>query len=608
MRSVTFGYLIALMLSAGLSAVAEEPNEFYSVECEESGAWWFRNPRGERFLSLGVSDIPSGPTSEQYDPSNPGYAAFRYYESTEAWAQGVRSNLRKWGFNTIGSWGNPLLAAENLPECRVLHWGQELKVPWCDLFAEQFQEQIEKFALRDIEPRKRESKLLGWFSDNELQWYADTIFRFHLHQHQPSATRLRLLDLLKEHYKGDFEAFRVDFIPGKANTFEELGLADPVHLKPDGKGFAVINRFTFLVAERYYRVVHEAIRKYDSHHLVLGDRYMSYCPPVVAKAAGPYVDVISTNFDWPDWKTGQLPTHYLRMLHEQSGKPVLVTEWYVAAEQNRSGNRNRGVSFTKVKTQDERAETAEKRIVSLMSEPYIVGAHWFRYADEPTNGRLSDGEDFNFGLVDIHNQPYEKLVEAMGRANQRAIALHESSTSPNDFKDLPVRRHADPINFPASVEDFTQTAAKDASPLADLRLAWDDEHLYLGLVGFRFVDSHLFAGGNIPRSHHQRLTITLADNSFDLYFDPSDSMGEHDVKLAMIETRHRHLGVRFTYLVSIQTKDLAGILKFQQGDVIPFEVTLHDPVRGSTRWKESLVLRDEVDRVAETSPAAVIPH
>ena len=29
----------------------------------------------------------------------------------------------------------------------------------------------------------------------------------------------------------------------------------------------------FKLAERYYRVTHDAIRRYDPHHLILGDRY-----------------------------------------------------------------------------------------------------------------------------------------------------------------------------------------------------------------------------------------------------------------------------------------------------------------------------------------------
>ena len=555
-----------------------------------------------------MSDIPAGPTREHYDEANPGYAAFRFYKNNDDWADSVRGNLRDWGFNTVGGWGDAALATADLPECRVLHWGSSLQVPWCDIFADAFQKQIEEFAERDIIPLKEEAKLLGWFTDNELQWYADTIFHFHLHGDPSSQTRHKLIKLLSDHYKGDFQALQFDFDPAQATMFTELGQRGAVHLKPGGDGFAMIDRFAFLVAEQYYRVVHDAIRKHDTQHLILGDRYMSYCPPVVAKAAGPYVDVISSNFDWPDWKTGQFPINYLRMLHEQSGKPVLITEWYVAAEENRSGNRNSGVSFTIVKTQDQRAATAARRLEVLMGEPYIVGAHWFRYADEPTHGRSSDGEDFNFGLVDIHNRPYEKLVDALGRANRQAADVHEASATRRVAENLPVGRCSAEIQFPESLEHFSSATSEDPSPLADLRLAWNQDQLYLGLVGFRFVDSQMFAGSKIPSSHHQRLSFKLGEDSFEIAFNPDAPSSGQKAELSMVEARHRHLGVRFTYLIKVPVKNLKSVPKLKVGSVIPVEITLYDPTGESTCWKTSLVLEDEIDHLAETVPVDALPR
>lgn len=51
----------------------------------------------------------------------------------------------------------------------------------------------------------------------------------------------------------------------------------------------------FDLATQYYKVTHDSIRRYDPHHLILGDRYEARAPlPVeVVKAAEPYVDVLS---------------------------------------------------------------------------------------------------------------------------------------------------------------------------------------------------------------------------------------------------------------------------------------------------------------------------
>ena len=243
-----------------------------------------------------------------------------------------------------------------------------------------------------------------------------------------------------------------------------------------------------------------------------------------------------------------------------------------------------------------------------MNEPYIVGAHWFRYADEPTHGRSSDGEDFNFGMVDIHNQPYVKLVDAMQRANSQATDVHHRSARRQQSGNLPVSRYSADIKFPESLEHFSHATAHDSSPLADLRLAWDQDHVYLGLVGFRFVDPQLFDGGKIPSSHHQRLSFKLGDDSFEMTFDRDVSSGGQQAELSMIETRHRHLGVRFTYLIKVAAKNLKTLPEFELGNVIPLELTIHDPSGGATSWKTSLVLEDETDHLAETGPTESLPR
>ena len=74
----------------------------------------------------------------------------------------------------------------------------------------------------------------------------------------------------------------------------------------------------FEMATRYYRVTHDAIRRYDPHHLILGDRYEANAPlPMeIVQAADPYVDVLS----FQDFAT---PVEHLLEWHAATGKAVL---------------------------------------------------------------------------------------------------------------------------------------------------------------------------------------------------------------------------------------------------------------------------------------------
>ena len=95
-------------------------------------------------------------------------------------------------------------------------------------------------------------------------------------------------------------------------------------------------KFLAMVADRYYSLVREIIRKYDTRALILGDRYQSFYYPEVVRAAAKYVDAISSNMN-AGWNDGTMPRFYLETLHALAGKPVMIGEFYMAANQNRSG-------------------------------------------------------------------------------------------------------------------------------------------------------------------------------------------------------------------------------------------------------------------------------
>jgi hypothetical protein len=76
-----------------------------------------------------------------------------------------------------------------------------------------------------------------------------------------------------------------------------------------------------------------------------------------------------------------------------------------------------------VETQKDRADGFERYVKGLAALPYCVGFHWFEWCDEPKEGRF-DGENSNYGLVRIDDQPWEELTERMRAVNPTLDALH----------------------------------------------------------------------------------------------------------------------------------------------------------------------------------------
>ena len=76
--------------------------------------------------------------------------------------------------------------------------------------------------------------------------------------------------------------------------------------------------------------------------------------------------------------------------------------------------------------QPERASGAAAASENFAAIPAVVGSHWFQYYDHPKGGR-PDGEDYDFGLVDINDRPYVRVTEALAKANRLAPQIHEAA-------------------------------------------------------------------------------------------------------------------------------------------------------------------------------------
>ena len=96
------------------------------------------------------------------------------------------------------------------------------------------------------------------------------------------------------------------------------------------------------------------------------------------------------------------------------------------ARANASGNLNTYGVGPVFDTQADRAAAYAALVSDTATVPYVIGSHWFGFADQSPQGRF-DGEDGNYGIVDIHNQPYPEMVAAMKATNARVPALHAST-------------------------------------------------------------------------------------------------------------------------------------------------------------------------------------
>jgi hypothetical protein len=474
----------------------------------QDGVHWLMTPCGERFFSVGVNALEGGYPRRLPD-KRIAYHWGTFYPDLEAWAQVAHQRLSAWGFNTSGGWSlHPIMLP--LPTTPYLELGRQSRFHWFDPLHPATSERMHAWARRMVAPYKGNPYRIGYFTDNEVGWWNGALFVYYLKQPATNHTKQQLIALLREHYGDDWERFTHDFVPppGIASFQHLLHNAETwPQLRPGGEGIHIVRQWTGVIAGHYYRLAHDAIREADPDALILGDRLPIYYDPVAVRAMVPYVDVISTNYnvDSPD---GWIARYFFDGLRQLApDRSVLISEWFFAAHENRSGNRNSGHLMT-VHTQDERSRGAMAATERFAREPQIVGTHWFQYYDHPRGGR-GDGEDYNFGLVDINDRPYAQLVEAFSRVNPRLGEIHRQ-TRLSPASGIEVETEIPEASIDArdhSLAEWPKERAWVPGVVApppeivfgDFYLAWDATGLHLAMIGMDYYDPVLLAyDGEFP--------------------------------------------------------------------------------------------------------------
>ncbi|MDT3401935.1 hypothetical protein [Mucilaginibacter terrae] len=377
---------------------------FYYVT-QINGRWWSVDPLGNLFICVGMNSVQIG-TSDRNK-----IAFDKNFSSVADWAVKTSSMLNEYGFNACGAWSNYKELRSIKPDKKVAYtvmldfmgsYGRKkgafqesghLGYPDNTIFV--FDPEFETYAneyAKQITDNAGDKNLYGYFSDNEMP------FR-----------RLTLDSYLgkKDTTDAGFQA-ATKWLNERKLT--QTDITDQVR-----------NEFLGFVVDRYFSIVSKAIRKNDPNHMYLGCRFHSYEKnvPEVFKAAGKYVDVISVNY-YNEW-TPQ--AKHLDNWTSWSGRPVIITEWYVKGEDSGMGNYS-GAGWV-VKTQEDRGLFYQNFTLGLLESGNCVGWHWFKYQDnDPTNTKVDPSNtDANKGILDNEYQAYKPLVQKMQELNNAVYSL-----------------------------------------------------------------------------------------------------------------------------------------------------------------------------------------
>lgn len=385
------------------------------------GRWWFVDPEGRLFFSHGANSVGFGQSTVLKDrealfewiPSQSniaealnsrGHLQFTIANLHRTFGPGWRNQaydrihhrMRQWGMNTVGAWSDSeLYKNPKTPYTPIIHVGRgrdPLGRNLADPFSAEFEQRLEESLRRLLGPTGSDPWCLGVFIDNELGWYEPFVENA-LAGKPDMPARKAIIAYLKNKYT-TIAALNAAWLTEYA-SWENLDT-----VPKESEGFAEDRKeLERLVANKYYKVCHDLMRKVLPNHLYLGSRIHKASPEVYEEATR-FSDVVSIN-RYSALAATSLPAAF--------DKPALIAEFHFGAPDRGVP----GVGLMSVGDQLQRSRAYAAYVLDSVLQANIVGTHWFAFPDQsaaarPTAGK--PGENYQIGFVDVTDTPYPEIT------------------------------------------------------------------------------------------------------------------------------------------------------------------------------------------------------
>ena len=407
------------------------------------GTWWTVSPDGKPFVSIGINHVEPqlllGPHNLRQSYAkygadlthwnrefNPDGAAAR------KWIAEVKSNFDRWGFDTFAfhtAVPFSLVKDTHYFIARIRSASLELYCPikeYLDPFTDAFAARVDEACKGVAMQWANEPRLLGYALVDLPPWQLKNNFE------NPWVNALQRLDadtpgkqmwieVLRQNYASPAAAEEVYTLG--AYTWEALARhTEWQNVRDANKARRDVEAMLTRIIERWCRLHHDSIRKYDAHHLILGDKVLPNAIPGAWPVIGKYYDLI--NVQW--YATFDQQKALLADIHAKTGKPILLGDSsfsFVKPYQD-------GAKGVHVASQDAVGDAYFDYMKAAMAVPYVIGWHYCGYMEGQRGMQSPDtAEDRQNGFLDPFGRPFEYTLKRVTEANHQAQRWHEQSAA-----------------------------------------------------------------------------------------------------------------------------------------------------------------------------------
>lgn len=353
------------------------------------GRWWMVDPDGYAGINMAVTSFTSANIQNDYDITRRlGYNGSGNFLASESQTKSGYNlqNHAKFSFTRrLNFFLNYKNVRKNYYTTPANIQGSLDHILVLD---PKFAEYCDQLASTNVTPYADERDLLGWFTDNEINFNQDQLRN--LVRDLPAGDPSRNAALAFAASKGLTEADCINYTAAVTEAIKQ--------------------EFATLLADHYYKTVSEAIRKYDTNHLMLGSRLHGRPRAIqgVVDASHQYMDVTSVNFY--DRFT---PNEQIALETWTNDKPCIIGEFYIK-DINVSNTSQSGAGWY-VNSQAHRGYFYQNTCLELLKNKSFIGWHYFRFKD--------DDDGSNKGVVNLSGNEYTDMTQYMEELNKQVYRI-----------------------------------------------------------------------------------------------------------------------------------------------------------------------------------------
>jgi hypothetical protein len=196
----------------------------------------------------------------------------------DAWARKTLARIQDAGFKGLGAWSHPVFHKYDISQTRDLNLSTWVPPHARRIYHPEWLSVVEEAVKAQVSPLKDNVNLVGYYSDNELDWADGGAGPSRYWDHLPAEdpNRREVVKVMRKLWP-ELAAFNRDW-QVQLNEWSDL---DTWQVLPHGQAQAygkLGSAWLSHMADDYFRITSELIRRYDPNHLVLGVRFRGHAP------------------------------------------------------------------------------------------------------------------------------------------------------------------------------------------------------------------------------------------------------------------------------------------------------------------------------------------